>query len=319
MVLVYPGDTRSDCVGIAEILVLAVDPDIGERIGACADHPHRNDLRREPEDADFPCILSPNRLSRDPPVGCDAVDRALACRVDSEGLLRIGTQWPITAKLQIEHVVEEAIATEADDLLRVDLVDERRRGRHRCQLGAYVWKAPGRNRVPDILNRRVVVDGRSPEQSVAVDVNLLSDAYVRIVPGKAVADAVPRSLNEGAEIVGDLAAGKEARLLQDKIVVDTKSRCCAARLSRLSIRKGRLQHDCERRAFPISAPQGIAAEFEPPAEWRQLQESRMAGRACLTGLARVERERDGMPRGQRRDGSHPDDENAKRQLAKAKV
>src|SRR5262252_2639284 len=133
MVLVYPGDTRSDGVGIAEILVLAVDADIGERIGASADHSHRNDLRREPEDADFPCILSPNRLSRDPPVGCDAANRALACRVDSEGLLRIGTQWPITAELEIKCVVEEAIATEADNLLRVYLVDKRLGGRHRRQ------------------------------------------------------------------------------------------------------------------------------------------------------------------------------------------
>src|SRR5215471_10501344 len=254
MVLVYPGDTRSDCVGIAEILVLAVDPNIGERIGACADHPHRNDLRRETEDADFPCIFSPNRLSRDPPVGCDAADRALACRVDSEGLLRIGTQWPITAELEIKCVVEEAIATEADNLLRVDLVDEGGRRRHRRQLRTYVGKAPGRNRVPDILDGRVVVDGSPPEQRMAVDIDLLCDAYVRIVPGEAMADAVPGSLNEGAEIVGDLAAGKEARLLQDKIVVDAKSGRCAARLSRLSIRKGRLQHDRERRAFPISAP-----------------------------------------------------------------
>jgi len=90
-------------------------------------------------------------------------------------------------------------------------------------------------------------------------------------------------------------------------------------LSRLSIRKGRLQHDRKRRALPISATQGVTAELEPPAEWRQLQESRVAGRACLSGLARVKREGGGMPRRQRDDGNHPGDENAERQLAKAKV
>src|SRR5262249_48396257 len=87
---------------------------------------------------------------------------------------------------------------------RIDLVDEGGRRRHRRQPRTYVGKAPGRNRVPDVLDGRVVVDGSPPEESVAVDVDLLCDAYVRIVPGKAMADAVPRSLNEGAEIVGEL-------------------------------------------------------------------------------------------------------------------
>ena len=166
MVLVYPGDTRSDRVGIAEILVLAVDTDIGERIGACANHPHRNDLRPEPEDADFPCIFSPNWLSRDPPVRRDDADRTLSCRVNPEGSLRIGTQWPITAELEIERVVEEAVAAETDNLLRVDLVDEGSRRRHQRQPRTYVGKAPGGNRVPDVLHSRVIIDGSPPQSSV---------------------------------------------------------------------------------------------------------------------------------------------------------
>jgi len=44
MVLMYPSETRSDRVGIAEVLILGVDPDIGERISARADDPHRNDF-----------------------------------------------------------------------------------------------------------------------------------------------------------------------------------------------------------------------------------------------------------------------------------
>ena len=123
---------------------------------------------------------------------------------------------------------------------------------------------------------------------MAVDVDLLRDAYVRIVPGEAVSDAVICSLNEGAEIVGDLTAGKQARLLQDKIVVDAKSGGGAAGLSGLGIRKSRLQHDCKRRALPIPAVQRVAAELEAAAERGQLQKSGMASRAGLAGLACVE-------------------------------
>src|SRR5215469_14671204 len=100
---------------------------------------------------------------------------------------------------------------------------------------SYEWEAPGWNRIPDILDRRVVVDGCSPKQSVAIDVDLLSEAYIRVVPGKSVIDSVVRSLNECAEIVGDLTAGKKTRLLQDKIIIDAKSRY-APRLSILRMR-----------------------------------------------------------------------------------
>ena len=58
---------------------------------------------------------------------------------------------------------------------------------------------------------------------MAIDVDLLGKPDVRVVPGEAVSDAVICSLNECAEIVGDLTARKEARLLQNKIVVDAKS------------------------------------------------------------------------------------------------
>ena len=63
-------------------------------------------------------------LDRDPPVRRNTADRALPCRVDPEGPLRVGRQWLITAELQIEQIVHEAITSEADNLLRVDLVDE---------------------------------------------------------------------------------------------------------------------------------------------------------------------------------------------------
>src|SRR5216683_8381385 len=44
MVLVNPGDTSSDSMGITEILILGIDADIGERIVAGTGHPHRGNL-----------------------------------------------------------------------------------------------------------------------------------------------------------------------------------------------------------------------------------------------------------------------------------
>ena len=44
MVLVYPGETGSDRVGIPKILILGVDADIGKGIGARAGNPQRDDL-----------------------------------------------------------------------------------------------------------------------------------------------------------------------------------------------------------------------------------------------------------------------------------
>src|SRR5215469_6412876 len=174
---------------------------------------------------------------------------------------------------------------------------------------------PDGNRIPYILDGRVVVDGSSPQQGMAVDIDLLGEAYVRVVPVETVGDPVPRSLNEGAEIVGDLTAGEKTRLLQDKIVIHPKSGGCAARLCGLSIRKSRLQHDRKRRALPIPATQGVAAELKAAAKRRQLPKSRMAGRARLSGLASIKRQADGAPWRQieyKHDGNYSADENGKR-------
>jgi hypothetical protein len=47
-----------------------------------------------------------------------------------------------------------------------------------------------KNRVPSILNGRVVVDGSSPQQGKAVDIYLFCEAYVGIVPVETVGDPV---------------------------------------------------------------------------------------------------------------------------------
>ena len=69
-------------------------------------------------------MVAKNWLGGNPPVRRNATNRALPCRVDPEGPLCVGRQWLITAELQIEQIVHEAITSEADNLLRVDLVDE---------------------------------------------------------------------------------------------------------------------------------------------------------------------------------------------------
>src|SRR5271169_2443532 len=84
---------------------------------------------------------------------------------------------------------------------------------------------------------------------------------------------------------------KRLHLLHDKVVVHTKAGCGTAWLSTLGIRKSRLQHDRKRRALPVAAAQSVATQLEATAERGQLQKRRMAGRAGLSGLTRVERQR----------------------------
>ena len=54
MVFVNPRGTHGNCMGIAQILILGVDPDVGEGIIARGGHPHRDDFRGQAESADFP-------------------------------------------------------------------------------------------------------------------------------------------------------------------------------------------------------------------------------------------------------------------------
>src|SRR6516162_3254382 len=127
-------------------------------------------------------MVAKGRFNGEPPVGCNTTDRALPRRTDTEGLLRVGRQWPIAAELEIEDIVEKAVGAEPPNLLRVDLVDEGLGSRRRRQSRADIRKAPGGYRVPDVLDRRVVVGGDSPQQIVSVDVDRLREAYIRVVP-----------------------------------------------------------------------------------------------------------------------------------------
>src|SRR5215469_951412 len=107
-------------------------------------------------------MIAKVRFESDPPIGCNAAYRALAGCINAKRQLCIRRQRTISPELEIELVVEKGVRAETSDLLRVHLLDEGAGAGHRRQRGTYVWKAPGGNRVPDILDGRVVVGGYAP-------------------------------------------------------------------------------------------------------------------------------------------------------------
>src|SRR6516164_5818787 len=159
------------------------------------------------------------RLDCNPPIRGNAVNRALPCRIDAEGFLRIVRQGAIAAKLQIEQIVQEGITGEADDLLSIDKVDEGCGSWRRRQLRADKGKAPDGCRVPDVLDCRAVVGINPPQQSVVVELERLREPYIYIIPSETAENTIIRSLDERAEVVGESSAGIQARLLEGKVVV----------------------------------------------------------------------------------------------------
>jgi hypothetical protein len=98
-------------------------------------------------------------------------------------------------------------------------------------------------------------------------------------------------LNKSTGIVGDRTAGKKADLLHCKIVVGRKPGGSTPRLRLLGMRKGRLQHDGKGRPFPIATAQRVAAKLETAAERGQFEKRGVAGGARLSGLSRIQRQR----------------------------
>src|SRR5262249_834199 len=185
-------------------------------------------------------------LERDPPIGCNPTDRALTGRINSEDQLRVGRQGAVAASLEIQQVVEEAIGAEADNLLRVGLVDEGLGGRHWRQGGADERETPGGYRVPDVLDCRIIVGGYTPQQIVSLDVDRVGVTNIGVVPAEAARNAVVGPLDERAEIVREPPAGEEAHLLQCAVIVCAKMRRSTALLSGLRMGKSRcLEHDRE--------------------------------------------------------------------------
>jgi hypothetical protein len=100
-----------------------------------------------------------------------------------------------------------------------------------------------------------------------------------------------------------------------KLLLTPKPGACAAGLSGLRIRKGRLQHDRKWWALPIPATQRVAAQLKAATERRQFEKCRMTGRTGLSGLPSVKRQGDCTPWCQneyKHDGNYSADENGKR-------
>src|SRR6516162_1479121 len=141
-------------------------------------------------------MVAKGRFNGEPPVRCNTTDRALPRRTDTKGFLCIVRQGAIAAELEIEDIVEKAVGAEPGNLLRVDLVDEGLGSRRRRQSRADIRKAPGGYRVPDVLDRRVVVGRDTPQQVVTVDLDRLREPYVGIVPSETAGDAIVGPLNK---------------------------------------------------------------------------------------------------------------------------
>ena|SRR6516165_6784472 len=154
-----------------------------------------------------------------------------------------------------------------------------------------IGKAPYGCRVPDVLDCRAVVGRYPPQQIVTIDVDRIREPYIYIIPSETAENTIIGPLDERAEVVGDSAAGKQAHLLEGKVVVGAEMRCGSPGLSGLGMGISRcLERHRERRALPIPAAQCVAAQLEASAERVKLPKSSMAGRAGLTGLPRVERQ-----------------------------
>src|ERR1700730_13555189 len=129
-------------------------------------------------------MVAKGRLAWNPPVRRNTTDRALTRRVDAEHELRVGRQRAIATELQIEDVVEEGVGADANDLLRVHLLDKGTGGRRRRQSRADVREAPSGDRVPDVLDGRIVVGGHAPQQIMAPDIDRIGVSGYRYCPSR---------------------------------------------------------------------------------------------------------------------------------------
>ena len=90
--------------------------------------------------------------------------------------------------------------------------------------------APGRRRIPDIVDRRIVVETRPEDRLVTQQLGHFGEPDVGVVPVEVAPDLVVGRLYEGAEIFRDPAAVKEASG-ESNVVVGSEIRRSAARLT----------------------------------------------------------------------------------------
>src|SRR6516162_10172585 len=79
LVLGDEGRLHREAVARAEELILRIDADIRQVIGAASGNPIGYQVGRQPECAKFPGVPSPRRFYGEPPRGCDSLKGTGAC------------------------------------------------------------------------------------------------------------------------------------------------------------------------------------------------------------------------------------------------
>src|SRR5271165_2830609 len=102
-------------------------------------------------------------------------------------------------------------------------VDFRRRDRPGSHAACGIWESPRRRRVPNVLHRRVVVDGDAQDQFMVVAVGaaegkVVCVADIGVVESETVSHTIVSQLYERPQTIGDLAGVKKARLLGEEEV-----------------------------------------------------------------------------------------------------
>src|SRR6516165_5609218 len=167
----------------------------------------------------------------------------------------------IPADLGVDELVPVDIGDEADHLLRKSAFDQCHSAWCRCQLGSEIGVAPGRRRVPDIVDSRVVIGAHTEDCLATEQLGRGGVAEVDVVPMDPVGDVVVSYLREGAEPVEDLAAVEQASG-ESEVIVVPKTGHEPAIHSLPNIGEGRDRHGGDRWEVPRAASRSVAVELE---------------------------------------------------------
>src|SRR5580658_283313 len=195
------------------------------------------------------------------------------------------SQAAVEIELEIEEIVPLRVGAQPHDLLAERTVDHRARtGRGRKE-GMSEWKAPDRRRVPQILNRRIIIERKAPDQVLAGQRGRIRIAKIEIAPGVCVTYAAIERLRKDAGMLGQCAGIEQRGLVQRRVVVRTEAGRRLGVLVCRSMSEGKL---CEhgKRNVVATVVEGIAGQLELAPEGGELRSegADMACGAWLSGL-----------------------------------
>src|SRR5579883_100245 len=208
--LVDVAELDPDAVRVLVELILRVEADVRDLVGAEVGYASGIHFRIHAEGAKLERVRTPARLECEAPIRCDAVEAAGTRRGHAERALGADREGPVARDLGIDHVVPPEIAAEPQDLLAEAAFDHGGGAGEGCEPRAEEWEPPGRRRVPDVLDRGVVVEREPIGEVLAEELGLPRQADVEVVPGELPGDAVIGALDEGAQ----------ALLLPDRAAVE---------------------------------------------------------------------------------------------------